>query len=865
MREKTPSLMGDPGQSVESDTPGAAVRQRRRVVRRWPGPRGVPASLASGPSASAGEAAQLPLTVQALAGDALPWRGPSRASFRSIIQAIVRVSADDPDKRRRGQILAFLSTALFLIGAGFLASDTMGWLGGSAGHAAFNVATDAAFCGLMGALWMLNRRGHVTLAAVFHLSAASAGLVFFFYYTPPVRMEVVFVEPVVVAAFVLEPWAAFIWAGVSSASFVALNTVNHGEQGLNLQVAGGLLGMAIIACLVASCLEWTVAELQSTAADLEKDIVARRKAEREREQVRAALSSSEERNRTLFETSTEGIFLFDYDLVITDCNARFAAQAQCSKEGLVGLDHQNSAADWLLGSALREALAGRVGHYKGPWRATRESAELWVSFTASPQRGADGEVCGGIGVLSDLTGHKQAEELVERLAYFDGATGLPNRTLFGDRLRQALASAERGEQRLVVGVLDIDRFKNVIDTLGNTAGDDLLAGAAKRIGSLLRESDSLARSATDEFLLLLPQVASMRDAIAAGERILDSLRQPWEVGGSTFYITASIGFAVYPMDGAEGPALLENAHAAMRRAKKKGGNTQQFFDRALGEVAAERLLRESELHAALEQRQFVVHYQPEIDALDGTILGVEALVRWQHPVMGLLPPSEFIAMAEETGLIVELGEQVLRTACAQAAEWQGLSRSPLRVAVNLSARQLQEPNLPEVVARTLAETGLAPQLLDVEITETSTIGDAEGTTRVLQQLREMGVAVSLDDFGTGYSSLSHLPQLPITRLKIDRSFVSGLPHDASSAAVVCAVIDLASALGLDVTAEGVETQEQLEFLRDRHCHEVQGFLFSPPLAAEECRQFLLRGAGASMRTRRVGSGRSAEQPSAVDH
>ena len=825
---------------MESDMARVTARRPRRAFRLWPGSRRVVRYLATRPSARAGEATQFSAPVRALAGDALPWQAPSKASLRSMARSIVEVKSADPDKRRRGQILAFINGVMFLIGAGFFVFDTVDWIGGFAGHAAYNAATDAAFCAVVAGLWILNRQGRVTLAAVLHLSLVSVGLVILFFYTPPPRMEIVFVEPVVVAAFVLAPWAAFIWTAVSGASFSALNAVHRGDQSLDWQVCLGLLGIAVVACLVASCLEWTVAELRRTASDLEKDMAARRKAEEEREQVSAALSSSEQRSRTLFETSAEGIFLFDRDLVITDCNARFAAQAHRSKKRLIGLDHDKTA-DGCLAGAMREALAGRVGYYEGPWRATKDDAELWIRFTASPQRGAGGQAHGGIGVVSDLTGRKDAEELVERLAYFDGVTGLPNRTLFGDRLRQAVASAERGGQRLIVGVLDLDRFKTVNATLGHTAGDGFLADAAKRIGSMLRESDSLARSAADEFLLLLPQVASVPDTIAAGERILESLRQPWELAGSRFFITASLGFSVYPMDGTEGSALLENAHTAMRRAKKKGGDNQQFFDRALGKVAAERLLRESELHTALEKRQFVVHYQPLVDTRDGAILGVEALVRWQHPRMGLLPPSEFIAVAEETGLIVQLGEQVLATACTQAAEWQGLTRSRLRVAVNLSARQLRDPNLPEVVAQTLAASGLAPQLLDVEITETATIGEPEGATRVLQQLRDMGVGVSLDDFGTGYSSLSHLRRLPITRLKIDQSFVHELPHDASSVAVACAVIDLANALGLGVTAEGVETEEQLEFLRGHRCHEVQGFFFSLPVAAEECRQLLSRG------------------------
>ena len=817
------------------------MRPPRLAFRLRPVGRSRPASPPFALAQAAG-AADTPPARRALTGDALPWTAPAKANLKSLAGRIVGVDSADPDKRRRGQILAFLSAVLFLIGLAFLVTDAVGWVGSPARHAAFNVATDASFCALMTAVWVLNRRGHVALAAVLHLFVVSAGLVGLFFYTSPLRIEPVFVEAVFVAAFVLEPWTAFVWAGVSAVAFAALNAFHHGQQTLSLQVAGSLFGMAIVACLVASCLEWTVGELQRTASDLEEDVTARRRAEREREQVRAALSSSEQRSRTLFETSAEGILLFNHDLVITDCNARFAAQASCSTEALIGLDNRANTADWRLAAAMREALAGRVGYYEGPWSATADAPELWVGFTASPQRAASGEVCGGIGVVADLTGRKQAEELVERLAYFDGVTGLPNRSLFADRLQQAVASAERGEQRLVVGVLDLDRFKSVNDTLGSAAGDALLAGTAKRVGRLLRESDSLARSAGDEFLLLLPQVASVRDAIATGERVPQDPRPPRGGARSRPYVSASIGFAVFPMDGVEGPALLGNAHTAMRRAKHNGGNTQAFFDRELGEVVAERLVRESELHTALERREFVVYYQPQVDVRDGTILGVEALVRWRHPRLGLLPPAEFIAMAEETGLIVQLGEQVLHIACTQAAAWQSLSHTPLRVAVNLSARQLHDPNLPEMVARTLAETGLAPELLDVEITETSMIDDTAGTTRVLRRLRDMGVAVSLDDFGTGYSSLSHLPRLPITRLKIDRSFVRELPHDASSAAVVSAVIDLGSSLGLDVTAEGVETQEQLAFLIGRRCREVQGFLFSRPLPHDEFRRLLARGA-----------------------
>ena len=746
----------------------------------------------------------------ALGGDALPWQTPSRRGLRAFAEEIVRVSVDDPSLRRRGQILAFLSVPLFLIGAGFLVIDIVGWLLPPSQHAAYNIATDFLFSLFIAVTWLLNRRGRVTLAAILQLTCVSAGLVFFFLYTSPYRIEVLFAVPVVVAAFVLAPWAAFAWAGVSSVSFVALNHI-HGEQSgldaqhlLDVQVSLALFGLAIIAWLVASCLEWTVTALRRTSEELEEDIAARRRAEEARSQVETALSFSRQKNRTLFEASPVGVFLFDRRLVVTECNERLVSQTGDTRERLVGSD-LGRAADQRTVPAMERALAGDVGTYEGPFRAGPSDREMWISFTASPLLGPSQEVTGGIGVVTDLTESKQAEELVQRLAYRDLVTGLPNRTLFRDRIEQAVAVAERHRQKLVVGVLDIDRFKNVNDTLGHAQGDRLLAGVAERITGLMRDSDSVARSGGNEFLFLLTEITTARDAVLAADRILAAIREPWQFDGRRFYISASIGLAFYPDDAREAQALLENAHTAMRRAKQGGGNAQQFYDRELSALAAERLSLESELHAAVDAQQFTVHYQPQVDARDRSIVGVEALVRWRHPRRGLIRPAEFIALAEETGLIVPLGQQVLRTACAQARDWQGLCGHPLRMAVNVSARQLREPGLVEDVARVLRETGLEPGLLEIEITETATLSSARHADVVLHSLREMGVSVSLDDFGTGYSSLSQLRRLPINRLKIDQSFVAELPGNESSAAIAGAVIDLAHAMGLGVVAEGVET------------------------------------------------------------
>ena len=771
-------------------------------------------------------------------GDALTWEPVSPGRMRGLAHAIVTVAAPDPDTQRRGQILAFLSIPLFLIGLGFLVSDSVGWLAGPEGHAAFNVVTDLLFCLAMAATWLVNRRGHVTAAAIMHLSAVSVCLVGFFYYTPAVRIEVVFVEPVFVAAFVLSPWTTFIMAAVSSASFAALNTLGRGDSSLDLQVALGLFGLAIIAYLVASCLQWAVAALRKTAWDLEQDIVARRRAEEARSQVESALQVAEQRNRTLLEESPAGVFLYDRRLLVTECNARFATQMGSTKPSMIGTDCR-STLDQQVVPAMERALAGEVASYEGPFTAT-PGGELWISLTASPLVNADDQVIGGIGVMTDRSDARQADELVERLAYRDGVTGLPNRTLFHDRLTQAIAQADRHGQRTAVGVLNIDRFKDVNDSLGHEWGDTLLVGVGERIEALLRDGDTVARSGSDEFLVFFSEIADATEAASVAERILEALRPPWRLGNGTFYVSASIGLAVFPDDGFEPRALLEHAYSAMRRVKQLGGNGQELYDRRKGTAAAERLSLESELHAAIAERQFLVYYQPQIDISNGAVTGLEALVRWQHPTRGLLLPDEFIALAEETGLIVPLGEQVLRMACEEARGWQTPDGRPLPVAVNVSGRQLRDPSLSDAITRIVAETQLASGLLEIELTETATLGEGGSSENVLHELREAGIRIALDDFGTGYSSLSHLRRLPISRLKIDRHFVSGLPTDRGSAAVVSATIGLAESLALAVVAEGVETAEQLDFLRAHGCREVQGFLFSPPIPADALRELLRR-------------------------
>jgi len=389
--------------------------------------------------------------------------------------------------------------------------------------------------------------------------------------------------------------------------------------------------------------------------------------------------------------------------------------------------------------------------------------------------------------------------------------------------------------------LDLDRFKIINDTLGHPMGDRLLKGVAQRLRSCLREGDTVARLGGDEFMVVLPAIAHAEDAARVGQRILDALSVPFNFEGHELHIGVSIGIALYPNDGKSAEALLKNADIAMYRAKEQGRNNYQFYTPALNDMAFERLTLENSLRRALERREFVVHYQPQVSLNTGQIVGMEALVRWRHPELGLVAPMKFIPVAEETGLIVPIGEWVLQMACAQNKAWQEAGFPPLRVTVNLSARFFRRKDLMETVARILKETGLDPDYLELELTEGTTMENAEATIRTLHELKEMGVHLSIDDFGTGYSSLSYLKRFPLATLKIDRLFVQDITTSSDGAVITLAIIAMAHSLGLKVIAEGVETEEQLAFLRAHRCDEMQGYLFSRPIPAEAFTQLLREG------------------------
>lgn len=432
--------------------------------------------------------------------------------------------------------------------------------------------------------------------------------------------------------------------------------------------------------------------------------------------------------------------------------------------------------------------------------------------------------------LEALLQQRTAE--VNRLAYYDTLTDLPNRALFEDRLRQAVAMARRTAKTLAILFIALDQVKKVNDTLGHEPGDQLLRQVASRLQSCITESSTVARFGGDEFALLLTEIRGTEDVVETIASISESLKTSFDLGGHELFASACVGVSLYPLDGQDFQGLLKNAGAALYRAKRLGGNNYQFYTADMHALASKRLALETSMRHAIENGEFIVHYQPRLLSDSLQITGVEALVRWQHPQLGLIPPAEFIPLAEDTGLIVPIGEWVLKTACKQNKVWQSEGWAAMHVAVNLSARQFQHPGILDSVVRTLEETGLAPEHLELELTESSIMSNADFAIDVLSGLKSMGVKITIDDFGTGFSSLSYLKRLPIDTLKIDQSFVRDAPTDPDDAALVMAIITLAHNLRLTVVAEGVETEEQLKLLRLLRCDEIQGYLFSPPVAAE---------------------------------
>src|SRR3989338_1197873 len=469
---------------------------------------------------------------------------------------------------------------------------------------------------------------------------------------------------------------------------------------------------------------------------------------------------------------------------------------------------------------------------------TRDGRKIPMLFSGVVMRGDDGEVQGIVCVAKDITERKRTEEAIQQMAYYDSLTDLPNRKLFNDRLTLELAHARRNKQMLAVLFLDMDRFKDVNDTLGHTVGDQLLKTIATGLENCVREDDTVSRLGGDEVPALLPGIKCAEDAVKIAHKILKSVKQPMTLAGHQICTATSIGIALYPEYGEDAETLLKHADIAMYHAKEQGRDNCQLYTPELRARASKRLTLENGLRSALERKEFIVHYQPQVNVGTGQIIGTEALVRWQHCERGLVYPGEFVSLAEDVGLILPIGEWVLHTACVQNKIWKDAGLPSIRVSVNLSARQFQQEDMVEKILHALKETGLEPHLLELEITEGTAMRNVETTVAKLNSLKRLGVQIAIDDLGTGYSSLSYLKKFPIDSLKIDRSFVGEVTTDPNDGAIVTAIIAMAKGLNLRVVAEGVETEEQLAFLKERQCDEAQGYLFGKPAPAEEFKNIL---------------------------
>jgi diguanylate cyclase (GGDEF)-like protein/PAS domain S-box-containing protein len=556
---------------------------------------------------------------------------------------------------------------------------------------------------------------------------------------------------------------------------------------------------------------------------------------------------SEQRLRqaaAVYENTLEGVMITDAEARIIAVNPAFSAISGYSEAEALGKSPsilKSGRHDSEFFAAMWQTILA-TGSWEGEiWNRHKNGQIVPTWLSISSVRDARGEVVNYVSVFSDISRIKQTEAKLEEMAHYDLLTGLPNRLLFQSRLTHALDVAKRWQSHVAVLFFDLDRFKTINDSLGHPIGDELLSAVAHRLFGRLREEDTLARLGGDEFVILLEHIIDPSEAEIVAKDVLRLLADPFQLSsGHEVFISASIGISLYPEDGDDATQLVKNADAAMYEAKEAGRNGYRFYTRMLSRDASDRLLLENHLRRAIERDELVLHYQPQLAIADQRVIGVEALVRWQHPDSGLISPDRFIPIAEECGLIVPLGEWVLREACRQARRWQSMGVPPLIMAVNVSTRQFRQRDLAERVQIILEETGLAPDLLELEITESVMMEEGGRTRDVLQVLKSMGIKVAMDDFGTGYSSLSSLKHFAIDKLKIDRSFIHELEADSSDREITATIIAMARSLKLEVLAEGVENQAQLAFLRLHGCHAFQGYLYSRPLTADECSRLLWR-------------------------
>jgi diguanylate cyclase (GGDEF)-like protein/PAS domain S-box-containing protein len=558
----------------------------------------------------------------------------------------------------------------------------------------------------------------------------------------------------------------------------------------------------------------------------------------ERVKAEVAVRQAEEKYRAIFEDSVVGIFQVSPEGHPISINRALAHLYGYDSATEVIAEVQNMAEQLFVdpGQMIQLAkLVAKHGIVRGAEVQVyrKDRTRKWVLMNLRAVHDIYNDIGHYEGTVEDITDRKVAEERVGYLAYFDALTGLPNRTFLKERLEDAVASALQRNEKFALLHLDLDRFKIINDSLGHTLGDLLLKDVAERLKGCTRRQDTVARVGGDGFLILLRNIDEVKDVTAAAEKVVKEMARDFPVKSHSLSATCSLGVSVFPEHGIDSETLLKNADAAMYFAKTNGGNCFKFFVEDLNIQVLERLALENGLRMALERDEFFLVYQPQMDLVSGEITGLEALIRWQHPELGLVPPDKFISVAEASGLILPIGEWVLRTACSQAQKWQDKGLVAIPVAVNVSAVQFRQTGFCELIKRVLAETGLPPRFLELELTESLLLSNSDMMFSVLQELREMGLMLAIDDFGTGYSSLSYLKKFRVNKLKIDRSFIRDIATDSDDAAIATAIINMARSLKLKVIAEGVEDEAQMSFLREHHCDEIQGYYFSKPVRAAD--------------------------------
>jgi diguanylate cyclase (GGDEF)-like protein/PAS domain S-box-containing protein len=597
-----------------------------------------------------------------------------------------------------------------------------------------------------------------------------------------------------------------------------------------------------------------------------RDITERKRAE-ELLLHNAALRHAEEKYRTIFEDAVIGIFQVTPEGRPLNINRALAQIHGYDSPEQLMLEASNLVSQLVVDPDQIDELR-RALDENGVVRSVelevhcRDRTRKWVLVNVRAVRDCDGKIILYEGTLEDITDRKVAETRAQFLAYYDALTGLPNRTLLEDRLGKAFAGSRRRKDKVALLFLDLDGFKVINDSFGHSCGDLLLRKVADHLKSQAREQDTVARIGGDEFVVVLTGVKDVMDAAVAAERIMDAMIAEMVIEGHSLNVSCSMGISIFPEHGADSETLIKNADAAMYSAKQSGRNAFQFFSEEMNAQVVERLTLEHGLRTALDKNELFLVYQPQMDVATGTIVGLEALLRWQHPELGAVPPDRFVPIAENSGLILAIGAWVLRAACSQARKWQDEGLCAIPVAVNVSAVQFRQQGFRELISRVLSETGLASQYLELEVTESLLLSNTDMTSSVLRELKRMGLKLAIDDFGKGYSSLSYLKQFPFSKLKIDRSFIRDVPANPEDAAITAAIISMAKSLNLKVIAEGVENEGQMSFLRAHQCDEIQGYYFSKPLAADKAAD-KLRGTMASQDHANNGTSRLAQKASST--